>query len=48
MRGRTRRLIVPARFSMQVGIRALMGAGFLQFLGYLFRAPWDRVLSRTR
>jgi hypothetical protein len=39
-----RSIIVPGMFSMQVGIRALMGPTFEQFLiCNLFWVPWDRV-----
>jgi len=44
-----RRLLVPAGLAFLIGIRALMGPTFEQFmLCYVFWVPWDRVLYNTR
>jgi hypothetical protein len=43
-----RRILVPAGLLFLVGIRALMGPTFEQFmLCYVFWIPWRTVLSRT-
>jgi len=45
---RARRILVPAGLLFLVGIRALMGPTFEQFmLCYVFWIPWRTVLSRT-
>jgi hypothetical protein len=44
-----RRVIVPAGLLFLIGIRALMGPTFEQFmLCYIFWVPWERVLYNAR
>jgi hypothetical protein len=44
-----RRVLVPAGLLFLIGIRALMGPTFEQFmLCYVFWVPWERVLYNAR
>jgi len=46
---RARWVLVPSGLAFLVGIRALMGPTFEQFMMcYVFWVPWDRVLDRAR
>jgi hypothetical protein len=46
---RARRIVVPALYAMQLGIRVLMGPGFTEFFVCgLFWIPWSRVHTHLR